>query len=29
VVGLPSVVVPRLQPIVLPIPDVAGVAARA
>ncbi|MGA8635529.1 MAG: hypothetical protein WB805_11795 [Candidatus Dormiibacterota bacterium] len=28
VVGLPSVVVPRLQPIVLPIPDVAGVAAR-
>ncbi len=28
VVGLPSVVVPRLQLIVLPIPDVAGVAAR-
>jgi hypothetical protein len=29
VVGLPSVVVPRLQPIALPMPDVAGVAARA
>lgn len=28
VVGLPSVVVPRLQPFPLPIPDVAGVAAR-
>src|ERR1019366_6059403 len=26
VIGLPSVVVPRLQPISLPIPDVAGVA---
>jgi recA bacterial DNA recombination protein len=28
VVGLPSVVVPRLQPVALPIPAVAGVAAR-
>lgn len=28
VVGLPSVVVPRLQPFPLPIPDLAGVAAR-
>ena len=28
VVGLPSVVVPRLQPVPLPLPDVAGVAAR-
>ena len=28
VVGLPSVVVPRLQPIAVSIPDVAGVAAR-
>ena len=28
VIGLPSVVVPRLQPITLPLPDVAGVAAR-
>jgi recA bacterial DNA recombination protein len=28
VLGLPSVVVPRLQPVVVPVPDVAGVAAR-
>jgi hypothetical protein len=28
VLGLPSVIVPRLQPVVVPVPDEAAVAAR-